>query len=157
MIGKGKRINSGHHLDSSFVKTRLHSVKPYVKEVIPFAIDDTVSPWGVLRNAVELGGLISKIRPDIIHAQWGSTTALIGLLATYNRGIPLVISFCGSDLIEIRAGPIIQRLRSKLAVAISRFCSRYAEVIIVMSANLYDLLPYPNSSSTHICSSLAFS
>ena len=140
MIAKGKRIGSGHHLDTSFVREQLGSIKPHVKEVVPFAIDDTVSPWGILRNTMELRGLISSIRPDIVHAQWGSTTALIGLLATRNKGIPLIISFFGSDLIEIEGGPIIKRLRSKLAVAIGRFCSHYAEVIIVKSANLYALL-----------------
>lgn len=141
MIAKGKRINSGHQLDSCFVRAQLDSIRPHVKEVVPFAIDDTVSPWGILRNAMELRGLISSIRPDIVHAQWGSTTAVIGLLATRNKAIPLIISFCGSDLIEIEGGPIIKRLRSKLAVAIGRFCSRYAEVVIVKSANLYALLP----------------
>lgn len=99
---------------------------------------------------MELRALIKNIRPDVVHAQWGSTTALIGLLATGNKGVPLVISFCGGDLDEVDWGYVIERLRSKLAVIMSRFCARYAEVIIVKSANLYALLPKAVKAKTYI-------
>lgn len=99
---------------------------------------------------MELRALAKNIRPDVVHAQWGSTTALIGLLGTWNTKIPLVISFCGNDLIEIKRGHIIPRFRSKLAVIMSRFCSQYPEAIIVKSANLYALVPNAVKSKTHI-------
>ncbi len=141
MVAKGKKVNSVYHLDSCFVRTQLNSIKPYIESVIPFAIENTVSPISILKSVLSLRKEIDKIQPDIVHAQYGSTTALVGLLATYRKKIPLVISFCGSDLIKVSQRCIMKRFRHKLAVIISKFCAWYAETIIVKSINLYNALP----------------
>lgn len=139
MVAKGKRVNAHHYISSCFVRTQMESVRPHVKKVIPFAIDDTTSLTGLIKNAIMLRKLTDKGRPDIIHAQYGSTTALISLLASYKK-CPLLISFCGGDLVE-RPSRFFRKPRRKSAIAISRFCSRYANAIIVKSTNLYLALP----------------
>lgn len=140
MTTLGERIGCTHHLRSCFVRTQMDSIKNYVKEVIPFALTDTRSLRGVLRNVFELRKFINNIQPDIVHAQYGSMTALITLMATY-RKFPLVISFCGNDLIEYLPSNILEKLHIKLAIIFSIFCSRYANGIIVKSKNLYNMLP----------------
>lgn len=139
MVAKGERVNAHHYISSCFVRMQIESTRPHVKKVIPFAIDDTTSLTGLIKNAIMLRKLTDKGRPDIIHAQYGSTTALISLLASYKK-CPLLISFCGGDLVE-RPSRFFRKLRRKSAVAISRFCSRYARAIIVKSTNLYLVLP----------------
>lgn len=150
MVAKGRRINSVHYPISCLVRTQIDSMKPYIREAIPFVIEDTVSPKGILKGIFELRKLINDIRPDIIHAQYGSTTALISLLAAYQKGVPLVISFCGSDLIDVPESHIIKRLRSKIVIIVSRFCAHYARAIIVKSANLFDQLPKVAQAKTRI-------
>lgn len=140
MIAKGIRVEDTNHFISSFVRSQADSIEKHV-ELICFALDDTRSPIGILKNALKLRHKIRNIHPDIVHAQYGSTTALIGLLAAY-RKCPLVISLGGGDVIEDpTARTIVQVLRSKLVIGVGRFCFQYAKGLIVKSSNLYAALP----------------
>jgi len=147
--GLGDRINGSHYLRSSFVRIQKNSLKPFLKEIIPFAITNTSSVTGILRNSLELRKFLSNIQPDLVHAHYGSTTALITLLASY-RKYPFIISFCGNDLISYSSPNVIETSRVFLATLISRFCSHFADLILVKSENLFHELPSSVKPKAHI-------
>lgn len=147
--GLGDRINGSHYLRSSFVRIQMNSLKPLLKETIPFAITSTSTFSGIIRNSLELRNLLLKIRPDLIHAHYGSTTALITLLAAHGR-VPTIISFCGNDLITYPSPNLYESSRVFLATRISKFCSQFADSIIVKSKNLHNALPSSVKSKTNI-------
>lgn len=147
--GLGDRINGSHYLRSSFVRMQMNSLKPHLKEIIPFAITNTSSISGILRNSLELRKFLNNTQPDLVHAHYGSTTALITLLASC-RKYPLIVSFCGNDLISYSSPDIMESSRVFLATLISKFCSRFTDLIIVKSNNLFDSLPVSVQSKVHI-------
>lgn len=67
---------------------------------------------GYLRQIPKLGKTIREFHPDIIHAHYG----LCGLLANFQRRIPVVTSYHGSDIND----PRVLRL-SKKSIRRSRF------------------------------------
>lgn len=141
-VGKGQRNAGGESLfHDSFARDRFFSVAPHLLEANTFAINNTVSPWGILKNILELRTKVIGDRPNIVHAQWGSTTAMISLLAILGTKTHLVITFDGSDIIAVRKGNYLRRLRGKLAVKISRLCAIYAAINIAVSENIRDALP----------------
>lgn len=80
-----------------------------------------------------------KIKPDIIHAQYGSMTGFLGVL-THGK-IPLIISFCGSDLLGSYKLNGEQTLKGRITVKLSRISARCASGIIVKSKGLEEALP----------------
>lgn len=82
---------------------------------------------------------VIHVKPGVIHAHYGSVTAA---LAYCIKGrLPLVISFCGSDLLGWPHPGLLWRLREGSARAIGLAAACGAAVIIVKSLNLLDELP----------------
>lgn len=80
-----------------------------------------------------------KIKPNIIHAQYGSMTGFLGVLT---RGkTPLIISFCGSDLLGACQLNGKENIRGEIGVKLSKIAANYASNIIVKSKGLMDALP----------------
>lgn len=67
---------------------------------------------GYIRAYPELKRKIDEWRPDIIHAHYG----LSGLMANFQRKVPVVTTYHGSDINQKRVLPF-----SKLCMALSRF------------------------------------
>ena len=80
-----------------------------------------------------------KIKPDIIHAQYGSMTGFLGVL-TQGKA-PLIISFCGSDLLGACRSNGKKNIRGEMGVKLSKIAANYASGIIVKSKGLMDALP----------------
>lgn len=102
-------------------------------------VDDRTSPAGILRNVRRLKSEISGKKPLVVHAQYGSVTAAVARLA--RGGVPLVVSFCGDDLLGTPAPGVAWRLRECLGRAIGIWGARAAAVVIVKSRNLLEALP----------------
>ncbi len=69
---------------------------------------------------------------ELVHALWGGTTSLMGVVFS---PVPVVISFCGSDLLY---DTIISR--NYISHFFSQISGVFAKQIIVKSKQMYDLL-----------------
>jgi glycosyltransferase involved in cell wall biosynthesis len=79
---------------------------------------------------------VRRFRPDLVHAHYG----LSGWTASW-QPVPLVVSFCGDDLLGTPSRRGGRTLKSQLAVRMSRHAARRARAIICKSRNLAEALP----------------
>jgi glycosyltransferase involved in cell wall biosynthesis len=79
---------------------------------------------------------------DLVHAHYG----VVGFLASF-QPLPLVVSFCGDDLLGTPDGARGITPMSRLQRALSRYAARQAEEIICKSAELRAALPRPRDRS----------
>lgn len=87
-------------------------------------------PLVVVREALRLRGEIQDFRPHVVHAHYGTVTAMITALCA---SAPLVITFRGSDL---NPCPSISPIRSALGRLLSHLAAYRAAGIICVSADL---------------------
>ena len=90
--------------------------------------------FGYLRHLPKLRNVIRDFQPDIVHAHYG----LCGLLANYQRRVPVVTTYHGSDIND----PKVLRL-SRIAIRLSRvniFVSQ-KNIGIVRPQKDYALIP----------------
>ena len=124
---------------SSLVESQVDSLRRVGWEVSLGIVDDRTSLTGIYRNARRLKGEVVQVRPQLVHAQYGSVTAAIA--KTITGTLPLVVSFCGDDLLGTPNPGLVWRLRERLARGIGVFSARAAAAIIVKSNNLLQSLP----------------
>jgi len=86
-----------------------------------------------VRRAVASG------RPDVVHVAYGGVMADLVTRALPEH--PVVVSFCGSDLLGGDTGWILERLSRRYGVRASYRAARRADAVIAMSQNLLDALP----------------
>jgi teichuronic acid biosynthesis glycosyltransferase TuaC len=123
----------------TFVKTQVESLRSAGWEVLMGIVDDRTSVHGILRNVRKLWKQVSRAAPGLVHAQYGSVTAEVANLV---RGsLPLVVSFCGDDLLGTPSPGLVWRVRERFARVISLWAARRAAAIIVKSNNLLQTLP----------------
>ena len=82
---------------------------------------------------------VKAFNPDLIHAHYGS---VVGLVASRIAAkTPLVVSFCGDDLLGTPNPGLQWRVREKLARQLSLRAASKARWIIIKSQNLKMALP----------------
>ena len=102
-------------------------------------LDDRTSISGILRNVRRLRREVSDAMATVVHAQYGSVTAVVAHWIRGNR--PLVISFCGSDLLGVPISGVYWWLRTKVGRWLGFYAAARAEAIIVKSQNLKEAIP----------------
>lgn len=103
-------VASGNANDiSPFVKEQVDSLINLDVKIQYFLIKGNGS-IGYLQNIVKLRNVIKKNTFDLIHAHYG----LSGLLATFQRLVPVIITFHGSD-INLNKNYILSFLASRLS------------------------------------------
>ena len=75
---------------------------------------------------------------DLVHVMYGGVMAE---RATRSTSLPVVVSFCGSDLNGMPLGPLFARLSAQYGVWASRRAARRASAVITKTRALADLLP----------------
>lgn len=103
------RCKNGRY--APFITEQVDAIEKQGVECRYFGVDGK-GIVGYLRQIPKLGKTIREFRPDIIHAHYG----LCGLLANYQRRIPVVTTYHGSDI----NAPKVFRF-SKKAIRRSRF------------------------------------
>jgi len=99
-------------------------------EIHPFFLRSRTSPLPWIKGLRSLKSAIRQFRPHLIHAQYGTVTAVTCALSS---SLPLVVSFRGSDL---NPSPGTPWWRSKIGRWLSLWAARRASQIIYVSAGL---------------------
>jgi teichuronic acid biosynthesis glycosyltransferase TuaC len=132
-------FKDGAHEISSFVLSQAKSLRGSQWQTSFGIVDDRTSVRGILRNIGRLKEEIDRIKPGLVHAQYGSVIAAV---ANWIRGpLPLVVSFCGDDLLGTPMPGLTWRLRERGARFAGLWAARRAAAIVVKSDNLFQALP----------------
>lgn len=123
----------------TFVNSQADSIKKAGWKIHMGVVDDRTSVKGILRNIRKLRSEVVLVKPGLVHAQYGSVTAAISY---FIRGkLPLVVSFCGDDLLGTPSPGLGWRLRSRAGRFIGLLTAMRANAIIIKSHNLFQALP----------------
>lgn len=120
----------------TFVRTQVESLRGLGVEVEVFATPTEASRLNYLRGAREVRRRVTREQFDLIHVHFG----LCGLMTLGQSRCPVVISYCGGDLIH-RYEPLIS-WRNRV---ISRWLARRASAVIVKSQEMKRLLGDPRA------------
>jgi glycosyltransferase involved in cell wall biosynthesis len=82
---------------------------------------------------------VADREPDVVHVLYGGVMADVVTRAT--NAAPVLVSFCGSDILGGRSAHGVARAAAAIGVVASRRAARRAAGIIVKSRNLLEKLP----------------
>ena len=114
-----------------FAKRQVAALKGRKHDVAEFYVADRVSPLAVLGEYRRLRQKIEEFKPEIVHAHYGTVTALLVVVASGR--VPSVVTFRGSDLNPSEA---VSRFRSIVGRFISQISALFATRVVCVSANL---------------------
>lgn len=117
-----------------FARRQMATVAELGVDVRNFWLGERTSVPGMFREIGRLRRAIADIAPDIVHAHYGTITALAAALA---GGPPLVVTYRGSDL---NGTAQVSWLRSRSGVLLSQLAAPRAAGIICVSSRLRELL-----------------
>jgi glycosyltransferase involved in cell wall biosynthesis len=83
---------------------------------------------------------------DVVHAHYGHS----GVVATLQRRAPLVVSFCGDDVLATRTEDGSLTARSRVEAAVFKQLGRVAAATITKSAEMERALPAALRSRNHV-------
>lgn len=138
-------VATGHpdkpnQLYSNYIQSQIRILNTNDIDITSFPVDSTKSFHSIFRNINALRNLIKKVKPQIVHAHFGSIILLISFVASF-RLCPIVVSYCGSDLINNSESSLLGKFRVFIGNSISRILSYYVNGIIVKSNYLNKFLP----------------
>lgn len=93
----------------------------------------------------QLRNYLEQFQPDVIHVMYGGV--LSERVTRIVKGKPVVVSFCGSDLLGEPLSGIWRKITSKCGVIASHVSAKRAAGVIVKSTNLEAALPTTVSRS----------
>lgn len=124
----------------TFVATQIESIKSRGIEVSVCHVDRSgLGVRAYLKMGRDIRNIIKLKSPDIVHVMYGGALAVVASLSV--RGFPVIVSFCGSDLLGEPLPGMLRQLMIRGGVWGSRYIASRAAHIIVKSRNLYDALP----------------
>jgi teichuronic acid biosynthesis glycosyltransferase TuaC len=138
MITSGKPSSSERDI-SPFVSSQARAMRQSGWEVVLGLIPSRTSIRSVSATIAEFRRNIARVEPGVVHAQYGSVVARIAASSAGN--IPLVVSFCGADLLGAKNPGVPWMVRDRLGRALGLSAAGRAAAIIVKSQNLLDALP----------------
>lgn len=126
--------------EGTFVEQQVTGLRDIGLDVDVLVVDRSGKGWSAYLSAVPLiRSRIEAYGPDLVHSMYGGILAQKTLLAAKNR--PVVVSFCGSDLLGTPGNSMLARFRSWTNIRASNQVAREAEGIVVKSQNLRAALP----------------
>jgi glycosyltransferase involved in cell wall biosynthesis len=112
-----------------FVDRQIASLEKAGVRISRFDIGKSHSPMHIAAKCIELRKVVKRLQPDLVHAQYGTIVSFVSALA----GPPLIISFCGSDLLE---GASVSVIRAHLGFLLSNLAALGARRLICKSEQL---------------------
>lgn len=146
MPGKLFSISAGEFIHGvphtwTFVETQTRSLRDLGWAVTLSVVDNRTSICGIAQNVRRLRAEVASSGAEVVHAQYGTVTAAVADAA---RGrLPLVISFCGGDLLGTPAPGLLWWMRSRASRSIGLLAAWRAQSLVVKSRNLLSALPAP--------------
>jgi len=101
----------------------------------------------MVRAGLRIRQICLKEDIDIVHVLWGTTTAL---MTAFFSPRPVIISFCGSDLIGTKDQNGKLTKGGRMNRSLSKFASHYAAQIITKSEQMCSVLPKRVRSKTNV-------
>jgi teichuronic acid biosynthesis glycosyltransferase TuaC len=124
---------AGSHLP--FVRREAEALRAAGHQVDAFGFDNRrYSLAHFVGQVIELRAAIRRLRPDVVHAQFGKFNALVAACAATGLA-PLAITFRGTD---INRNTRYTALRSTLGVAASQVAALFARGIVCVSREIRD-------------------
>jgi len=117
-----------------FVKKQVELLRAAGVRTTYVYLKDRQSFAGILEGCRVLSAAVRECKPDIVHAQYGTVTALV---AAITKRCPLVITYRGSDLNPDATSSSIKMFAKKL---MSQIAALRADGIITVSTQLKDKL-----------------
>lgn len=110
-----------------------------------------IPPGGSWRGYTQAAARAFSDRPraktyDVVHAYYGHSAAIAAIL----RGPPVVITYCGSDLLGVQRHDGSWTCQSRLEVAAFRQVSRLASATITKSRQMQRQLPPACQKRNHV-------
>ncbi len=115
-----------------FVQDQMESLKPLGVDYDVLFINGRKSRWNYARAFAELRRRLREQRYDLIHAQMG----LAGIVARSQRGLPLLVSFLGNDVLGKFDRPGRATLFDYFLRSSSFVLARLAQAVIVKSEEM---------------------
>jgi teichuronic acid biosynthesis glycosyltransferase TuaC len=119
-----------------FVASQMESVAQAGASVDVVFVNGRLGEGQYVRAVSEVRRLARSSAYDVVHAHYGLT----GFVAAFHR-VPLVVSFCGDDLLGTPDGHGGITLKSRLGIGLSRLAARRSDAIICKSEQLRQALP----------------
>jgi glycosyltransferase involved in cell wall biosynthesis len=120
----------------AFVADQMHWVQRCGAHVTIDVIDGRAGKWQYVRAITRVRRAARSGQFDLVHAHYGLT----GFVATF-QPLPLVVSFCGDDLLGTPDGHGGMTLGSRLQRVLSRRAAPRAQAIVCKSEQLRAALP----------------
>ena len=129
-------IIPGEESGSSFIfaKRQVESIKAKGIDIRSFYFSSRTNPLLIIREVSRFRKMIKVFQPQVIHAQYGTVTALIPALFS---SVPLVITLQGSDINYTPADGFVRDLFGRL---FTQFSCLKAKKIICVSRKLKEKL-----------------
>jgi glycosyltransferase involved in cell wall biosynthesis len=123
-----------------FVEQQIKGLRQIGLEVEVCIVDRTSKGMGAYWGAsAQIRAKVVRDQPDVVHVMYGGVLADITTRAVYHT--PVVVSFCGSDLLGEPLAGSLRRWLASYGVWASHRAVRRARGIVVKSRNLQDALP----------------
>jgi len=119
-----------------FIKSQIDSIAAAGHEVTTLAIDGRASKKNYSHAVRELNRILAAKKHDIVHAHYG----LSGIPACVQRHCPVVVSFCGDDLLGTSNGKGDYTFKGRLTVLAGQFVAHHADAVIVKSDKMLERL-----------------
>jgi glycosyltransferase involved in cell wall biosynthesis len=120
----------------AFVRAQVEALREIGLDIAVHVIEGDRGAGAYAGDVPVLRREVRRRRPDVVHAHYG----LSGWTAAWQPA-PLIVSFCGDDLLGTPAPGGGLTVRSRAGVAMSRWAARKAAAIICKSAGLAAALP----------------
>jgi teichuronic acid biosynthesis glycosyltransferase TuaC len=131
--------NDAHPDDGTFVAAQVESLRDVGIDVELLFVNRLVAGRQVYRSLGKtVRASLNTVNPDVVHVMYGGVMSDVVTKAIHER--PVLVSFCGSDLLGIDGGAV-KKLSARFGVAASKRAAVRAAGIVVKSENLLEALP----------------
>lgn len=121
----------------AFVASQVDALREIGVDITVEFIDGRREPWRYA-TAIPRVTRLAASGFDLVHAHYG----LAGFVAAFHSR-PLVVSFCGDDLLGTPGATGRPTAKSRLGMLLSQYAAGRADAIICKSENLRESLPMP--------------
>jgi teichuronic acid biosynthesis glycosyltransferase TuaC len=124
----------------TYVEQQVQGLRQIGLEVEVFFVDRSGNGMTTyLRLGQRVAQRVRELQPHLVHIMYGGIMA--NVVTTHVTDRPVVVSFCGSDLLGEEMGGAVRRVLSGCGTLASRRAARRANGVIVKSKNLWEALP----------------